>query len=82
MKRLNKVTFLVKTATLLATTPIYLKNNGQVLAEESKAKELAPEWKVKVELAIQKVKERLPYLADFSYSMLEILEKRMERIVG
>ncbi|QDS37818.1 hypothetical protein [Brevibacillus brevis] len=75
MKKLNKVIFLVTTATLLATTPIYLTNNGQVLAEESKAKELAPEWKVKVELAIQKVKERLPYLADFSYSTLEILEK-------
>ncbi|TQR35515.1 YcdB/YcdC domain-containing protein [Brevibacillus brevis] len=75
MKKLNKVIFSVTTATLLATTPIYLTNNGQVLAEESKAKELTPEWKVKVELAIQKVKERLPYLADFSYSTLEILEK-------
>ncbi|WP_414853996.1 YcdB/YcdC domain-containing protein [Brevibacillus sp. IT-7CA2] len=75
MKKLNKVIFSVTTATLLATTPIHLTNNGQVLAEESKAKELAPEWKVKVELAIQKVKERLPYLADFSYSTLEILEK-------
>ncbi|NQF15144.1 hypothetical protein HPY31_14600 [Brevibacillus sp. HB1.3] len=74
MKKLNKVIFSLTTATLLATTPIYLTNNGQVLAEESKAKELAPEWKVKVELAIQKVKERLPYLADFSYSTLEILE--------
>ncbi|WP_429841413.1 YcdB/YcdC domain-containing protein [Brevibacillus sp. FIR094] len=75
MKKLNKVIFLVTTATLLATTPIFLTNNGQVLAEESKAKELTPEWKGKVELAIQKVKERLPYLADFSYSTLEILEK-------
>ncbi|MFD2089057.1 hypothetical protein [Brevibacillus brevis] len=75
MKKLNKVIFSVTTATLLATTPIHLTNNGQVLAEESKAKELTPEWKVKVELAIQKVKERLPYLADFSYSTLEILEK-------
>ncbi|WP_244297436.1 YcdB/YcdC domain-containing protein [Brevibacillus antibioticus] len=76
MKKLNKVIFLVTTATLLATTPIYLTNNGQVLAEESKAKELAPEWKGKVELAIQKVKERLPYLADFSYSTLNIREKK------
>ncbi|MGG4447247.1 YcdB/YcdC domain-containing protein [Brevibacillus porteri] len=75
MKKLNKVIFSLTTATLLATTPIYLTNNGQVLAEESKAKELTPEWKVKVELAIQKVKERLPYLADFSYSTLKILEK-------
>lgn len=75
MKKLNKVIFSVTTATLLATTPIHLTNSGQVLAEESKAKELTPEWKVKVELAIQKVKERLPYLADFSYSTLEILEK-------
>ncbi|MED2133002.1 YcdB/YcdC domain-containing protein [Brevibacillus porteri] len=75
MKKLNKVIFSVTTATLLATTPIHLTNNGQVLAEESKAKELTPEWKVKVELAIQKVKERLPYLADFSYSTLKILEK-------
>ncbi|MED1948623.1 YcdB/YcdC domain-containing protein [Brevibacillus formosus] len=75
VKKLNKVIFSVTTATLLATTPIHLTNNGQVLAEESKAKELAPEWKEKVELAIQKVKEMLPYLADFSYSTLEILEK-------
>ncbi|ATF15476.1 hypothetical protein A616_27020 [Brevibacillus brevis X23] len=75
VKKLNKVIFSVTTATLLATTPIHLTNNGQVLAEESKAKELTPEWKVKVELAIQKVKERLPYLADFSYSTLKILEK-------
>ncbi|NRR04267.1 hypothetical protein HP570_18780 [Brevibacillus sp. RS1.1] len=75
MKKLNKVIFSLTIATLLATTPIYLTNNGQVLAEESKAKELAPEWKGKVELAIQKVKERLPYLANFSYSTLEILEK-------
>ncbi|MGG1225961.1 YcdB/YcdC domain-containing protein [Brevibacillus formosus] len=74
MKKLNKVIFSLTTATLLATTPIYLTNNGQVLAEESKAKELTPEWKVKVELAIQKVKETLPYLADFSYSTLEIKE--------
>ncbi|MBH0331425.1 hypothetical protein ABH14_16680, partial [Brevibacillus brevis] len=75
MKKLNRVIFSLTTATLLATTPIYLTNNGQVLAEESKEKELAPEWKVKVELAIQKVKERLPYLSDFSYSTLKILEK-------
>ncbi|GAB1534102.1 MULTISPECIES: YcdB/YcdC domain-containing protein [Brevibacillus] len=75
VKKLNKVIFSLTTASLLATTPIYLTNNGQVLAEESKAKELAPEWKGKVELAIQKVKERLPYLANFSYSTLEILEK-------
>ncbi|MFS0553631.1 YcdB/YcdC domain-containing protein [Brevibacillus sp. 179-C9.3 HS] len=74
MKKLNKVIFVVTAATLLATTPIHLTNNGQVLAEESKAKELGPEWKVKVERAIQKVKERLSYLADFSYSTLEILE--------
>ncbi|MFC8684077.1 hypothetical protein [Brevibacillus porteri] len=75
MKKLNQTIFSVTIAALLASSPIYLPNHGQVLAEDSQAKELTPEWKEKVEGAIQKVKSTLPYLADFSYSTLEIFEK-------
>lgn len=75
MKKLNQAIFSLTVAALLASSPIYLPNHGLAFAEESQAKELTPEWKEKVERAIQKVKGTLPYLADLSYSTLEILEK-------
>ncbi|MED1915465.1 hypothetical protein P4V64_09135 [Bacillus thuringiensis] len=75
MKKLNQAMFSLTVAALLASSPIYLPNHGLALAEESHAKELTPEWKEKVERAIQKVKGKLPYLADFSYSTLDILKK-------
>lgn len=75
MKKLNKVIFLLTTAALLASTPFSMSTHGQVLAAEKQAKELTPEWKEKVEKAIEKAKATLPYLADFTYSELDILEK-------